>query len=310
MIYCLIWSKRKNKNWDLSHITDRGTSPWPRKSDGRSHRRQVLRRQPDSLDSVDSCLSVSSHSSLSHYQPSSSSSSATTRRFRFHSKSPSQGSGPAQSLNTTQAYRSDSLDDSPTRESVDDEMPQFTSRGTFNPEKGKQKLKATKQSLLRREGAGSDPPDMPQQMVMYGSNEFMVWRTLGHQSIPYPTPCQVYICCQWELMQRPQKPTSNSTLAHPVFAKKFPQVPCTVFPYPKGEEVWQMEMNQWTGSSSVDKTAFYALTVPWQQFVQCQEEIPWAARPRKGNVRIYELDIRPLSITECYRPGKLNSVPQ
>uniref|UniRef100_A0A3B4T364 Myosin IXA n=1 Tax=Seriola dumerili TaxID=41447 RepID=A0A3B4T364_SERDU len=126
-------------------------------SDGRSPRRRALHRQPDSLDSVDSCSSVSSYSSSSHFHPSSSSSSATTRRFRFHSKSPSLGSGPKG------AY---------------DERPQFTSRGTFNPEKGKQKLKGAKHSTLGHSrdggGHGRDPPDIPQQLVLYGSNEFMV----------------------------------------------------------------------------------------------------------------------------------------
>uniref|UniRef100_A0A3B4W9L6 Myosin IXA n=1 Tax=Seriola lalandi dorsalis TaxID=1841481 RepID=A0A3B4W9L6_SERLL len=126
-------------------------------SDGRSPRRRALHRQPDSLDSVDSCSSVSSYSSSSHFHPSSSSSSATTRRFRFHSKSPSLGSGPKG------AY---------------DERPQFTSRGTFNPEKGKQKLKGAKHSTQGHSrdggGHGRDPPDIPQQLVLYGSNEFMV----------------------------------------------------------------------------------------------------------------------------------------
>uniref|UniRef100_A0A673CS24 Myosin IXAa n=1 Tax=Sphaeramia orbicularis TaxID=375764 RepID=A0A673CS24_9TELE len=97
-------------------------------------RQRVLRRQPDSLDSVDSCSSVSSFSSSC----------------------------------------------SPTRDpdGAYDEKPQFTSRGTFNPEKGKQKLKGTKHSTLRhtRDGGGHsrDPPDLPQQLVLYGSNEFMV----------------------------------------------------------------------------------------------------------------------------------------
>ncbi|XP_029979253.1 unconventional myosin-IXAa isoform X3 [Sphaeramia orbicularis] len=168
----------------ISDFSERGpvlTSPWPRRSDGRSPRQRVLRRQPDSLDSVDSCSSVSSFSSSSHFNPSSSSSSSTTRRFRFHSKSASlTSSGPSQG-HTPQASRSDTLDScSPTRDpdGAYDEKPQFTSRGTFNPEKGKQKLKGTKHSTLRhtRDGGGHsrDPPDLPQQLVLYGSNEFMV----------------------------------------------------------------------------------------------------------------------------------------
>uniref|UniRef100_A0A3P8RWG6 Myosin IXA n=1 Tax=Amphiprion percula TaxID=161767 RepID=A0A3P8RWG6_AMPPE len=169
----------------ISDFSERGpalTSPWPRRSDGKSPRRRVLRRQPESLDSVDSCSSVSSYSSSSHYHPSSASSSsaAASRRFRFHSKSPTVGSGPAQALNTSQASRSDSLDSSQTgdQEGTYNERPQFTSRGTFNPEKGKQKLKGARHSTLRHsreeEGHGRDPPDIAPHVVLYGSNEFMV----------------------------------------------------------------------------------------------------------------------------------------
>ncbi|XP_047435965.1 unconventional myosin-IXAa isoform X3 [Mugil cephalus] len=171
----------------ISDFSERGpllTSPWPRRSDGSSPRRPTLRRQPDSLDSVDSCSTVSSYSSSSHFHPSSTSSTATSRRFRFHSKSPTVGSSPvhsqAQTLNTSQASRSESLDNSPTgdQEGTCDERPQFTSRGTYNPEKGKQKLKGSKHATLRhsRESSshGRDPPDIPQHLVLYGSNEFMV----------------------------------------------------------------------------------------------------------------------------------------
>ncbi|XP_069382296.1 unconventional myosin-IXAa isoform X3 [Paralichthys olivaceus] len=168
----------------ISDFSERGpglTSPWPRRSDGKSPRRRVLHRQPDSLDSVDSCYSVSSYSSSSHFHPSSSSSSSTTRRFRFHSKSPASPlQAQAQSLNASQASRSDSLDSSPTgdHEGPYDERPQFTSRGTFNPEKGKQKLRGAKNLTSRHSrdsgGHGRDPPDIPQQLVLYGSNEFMV----------------------------------------------------------------------------------------------------------------------------------------
>ncbi|XP_062281138.1 unconventional myosin-IXAa [Scomber scombrus] len=169
----------------ISDFCERGpvlTSPWPRRSDGKSPRHRTLRRQPDSLDSVDSCSTVSSYSSSSHFNASSSSSSATTRRFRFHSKSPSLGSGPAQTqaVNASHAPRCESIDSSPTAEpeGAYDERPQFTSRGTFNPEKGKQKLKGAKHSTLRHtrdsSGHSRDPPDIPQQLVLYGSNEFMV----------------------------------------------------------------------------------------------------------------------------------------
>uniref|UniRef100_A0A3B3Z502 Myosin IXA n=1 Tax=Poecilia mexicana TaxID=48701 RepID=A0A3B3Z502_9TELE len=143
---------------------------------------------PDSLDSAESFSAVSSYSSSSHFHPSSSSSSsssAATRRFRFHSKAPAVGSSLARSqappLNASQSSRSDSFDGSLTGEQDDayDERPQFTSRGTYNPEKGKQKLKGARHSAARniRDGGGGpgrDPPDIPQHLVLYGSNEFMV----------------------------------------------------------------------------------------------------------------------------------------
>ncbi|KAM7015591.1 LOW QUALITY PROTEIN: unconventional myosin-IXAa [Tautogolabrus adspersus] len=162
----------------ISDFSERGpmvTSPWPQRSDVQSPRRRALRRQPDSVDSVDSCSSVSSYSSSSHFQPMS---SATGRRFRFNNKSPS-GSAQAQSLNTSQASQSDSTDMSPTgdQEMSYDEVPQFISRGTFNPERGKQKLRGAKHSTRRHsregEGRGRDPSDLPQQ-ILYGNNEFMV----------------------------------------------------------------------------------------------------------------------------------------
>uniref|UniRef100_A0A3P8PSN8 Myosin IXA n=1 Tax=Astatotilapia calliptera TaxID=8154 RepID=A0A3P8PSN8_ASTCA len=124
------------------------TLPWTLKSDGKSPRRRVLRRQPASLDSVDSCFTGSSYSSSSHFHPSSSSSST-----RHNSSTGDQ-------------------------EVIYDERPQFTSRGTYNPDKGKQKLKGAKHTAPTpsREGGGHgrDPSDMPQPVVVYGSNEFMV----------------------------------------------------------------------------------------------------------------------------------------
>ncbi|KAJ8417150.1 hypothetical protein AAFF_G00283770, partial [Aldrovandia affinis] len=137
----------------------------PKKSEGKS--RRTLRRQPDSLDSVDSTSTVSSVSS-SYLHP-----SGHARRFRLRSKSPSAG-----------PYRSSPLNDSfdatgPEHEG--EERPQFVSRGTYNPEKGKQKLKPAKSSPQRPreapEASGRKrEPDFgsAQQLVLYGSNEFMV----------------------------------------------------------------------------------------------------------------------------------------
>nr|XP_020461344.1 unconventional myosin-IXa isoform X2 [Monopterus albus] len=181
----------ENLNMDsegiISDFSERyavSTSAWHRRSDRKSPQRRTLHRQPDSLDSVDSCSSVSSYSSSSQFHPSSTSSSATTRRLHFHSKSPSLESGPAQSqaqaLMLSQASQSNSIDSNPTgdQESMYDEKPQFTSRGTFSPEKSKQKVKGAKYSAPRhsREGGshGKDPPNLSQQVAMYGSNEFMV----------------------------------------------------------------------------------------------------------------------------------------
>ncbi|XP_057690091.1 unconventional myosin-IXAa isoform X3 [Corythoichthys intestinalis] len=175
----------ENLNLDSEVISDfsaRGsvlTSPWSRRSDGKSQRQRTLRRQPDSLDSVDSSSSVSPYSSSSHFHSSTSPISNTSRGFQFHStsKSPSSSSGAS---HVPQCSRSDSLNCSPTAEldSVFDERPKFTSRRTFNPEKGKQKLRSTKhlsQRHTRESGAHSrEPPDIQQQLVLYGSNEFMV----------------------------------------------------------------------------------------------------------------------------------------
>ncbi|KAM9408473.1 unconventional myosin-IXAa isoform 2-T2 [Pholidichthys leucotaenia] len=169
----------------VSDVSERGpvlTSVWLRQSDVKSPRRRALQHQPNSLDSVDSCFSASSFSSSSHFNPSSSSSSSTSRRFRFHSKPPAVGSGLAQTsvLNPSQPSQAESLDSSPTgdQEGTYDERPQFSSRGTFNPEKGKQKIKGARHSNPRhsREDGGHsrDPPDLTEHMVLYGSNEFMV----------------------------------------------------------------------------------------------------------------------------------------
>lgn len=185
-----------------------------------SPRRRALRRQPDCLDTVDSCSAVSSYSSSSHFHPSPSSSAASSanRRFRFHAKSAPAGSSVAQAMPLSVPSRSDSLDSSPPgdQEGTFDQRPQFTSRGTFNPERGKQKLRGTRLSSLRNsresEGHGRDPPDIQQQLVLYGSNEFMVWRALAQQSTLYPTSCQAWL---WEIMQRLLISTSQSIPASP-----------------------------------------------------------------------------------------------
>ncbi|XP_068598341.1 unconventional myosin-IXAa [Brachionichthys hirsutus] len=166
----------------ISYFSERDPllTSWPLRSNGKGPRRRALRRQPQSLDSVDSFSSVSSYSSS--FLPSSSSSSAASRRYRFQGKprSVSSGLAQAQAMNASQTRRSDSVDGSPTtdQESIFHERPQFTSRGTFSPEGGKQRMKGAKHSALRHtresDGHSRDPPDIPQPLVLYGSNEFMV----------------------------------------------------------------------------------------------------------------------------------------
>uniref|UniRef100_A0A673GPL5 Unconventional myosin-IXa-like n=1 Tax=Sinocyclocheilus rhinocerous TaxID=307959 RepID=A0A673GPL5_9TELE len=132
-----------------------------KKSEGKS--RRVLRKQPESLDSIDSSSTVSSVSS-SYMQP-----PAQTHKLRLRSKSPS-----------TRLYLSSPPDSLDQPEHDGEERPQFTSRGTFNPEKGKQRLQGAKNSPQRHRdppmggGQKRDPDLPPQQVVVYGSNEFMV----------------------------------------------------------------------------------------------------------------------------------------
>ncbi|XP_061077056.1 unconventional myosin-IXAa-like isoform X1 [Conger conger] len=158
---------------DFSERAPAQAAARPKRSEGKS--RRTLRRQPDSLDSVDSVSTVSSVSSAS-YLPSASSASylpsgTAARRFRYRSNSPSAG-----------PYRSGTLGDSQDGpEPEPEDRAQYSSRGTYNPEKGRQKLKATKSSPQRPR----DPPEAsgrkrepdfssPKQLVLYGSNEFMV----------------------------------------------------------------------------------------------------------------------------------------
>ncbi|XP_043100790.1 unconventional myosin-IXAa isoform X8 [Puntigrus tetrazona] len=133
----------------------------PKKSEGKS--RRVLRKQPESLDSIDSSSTVSSVSSSYMPPP------ARTQKLHLRSKSPS-----------TRLYLSSPPDSLDQPEQDGEERPQFSSRGTFNPEKGKQRLQGTKNSPQRHRdppmgGSQKRDPDLPpQQVVVYGSNEFMV----------------------------------------------------------------------------------------------------------------------------------------
>ncbi|XP_070619064.1 unconventional myosin-IXa isoform X6 [Erythrolamprus reginae] len=150
----------------------------PSKADpaGTSRSRRQLRKQQESVDSVDSLVSSPSLS------PSSSSSClphVTRKRFQIYSKSPFYRAAPSGDTGA--------LERSPGHTKVLDDRPQFTTRGTFNPEKGKQKLKNVKTSSpkakeLPEGSAGTgrkrhpEAADYmsPQQLVLLGNNEFMV----------------------------------------------------------------------------------------------------------------------------------------
>ncbi|XP_074863404.1 unconventional myosin-IXa isoform X2 [Carettochelys insculpta] len=148
----------------------------PVKTESTSRLRRHLRKQQDSLDSVDSLASSPpspSSSCLPH---------VTRKRFHVYSKSPFYRAG-APGETTEQRLGLDGL---PGQLRGLDDRPQFTSRGTFSPEKGKQKLKNVKNSPQKTKeppegaaGAGrkrSTDPDCgsTQQLVLFGNNEFMV----------------------------------------------------------------------------------------------------------------------------------------
>ncbi|KAK9393957.1 unconventional myosin-IXa-like [Crotalus adamanteus] len=145
---------------------------------GTSRSRRQLRKQQESLDSVDSSLPSPSLS------PSSSPSSSclphvTRKRFQIYSKSPFYRAAPSGDTGAPER--------SPGHAKALEDRPQFTTRGTFNPEKGKQKLKnvkipSPKAKELPEGSAGTgrkrhpDAADYlsPQQLVLLGNNEFMV----------------------------------------------------------------------------------------------------------------------------------------
>ncbi|XP_048473063.1 unconventional myosin-IXAa isoform X2 [Rhincodon typus] len=143
--------------------------------------RRPRRKKADSLESVD--LAVHSPSTVSS---SSSCLPPGERRFRFRSKSPSPHAFyHTHNIANSTEQRADG-DGAYSQLKVQEERPQFTSRGTFNPEKGKQKLKMLKRSAQKpkdtTDGASSigtkrsAEPDFGahQQLVVFGNNEFMV----------------------------------------------------------------------------------------------------------------------------------------
>ncbi|XP_012931617.1 unconventional myosin-IXa isoform X8 [Heterocephalus glaber] len=154
-------SKRSERSLGLSSLKAAA------KSEPSGKMRKQLKKQQDSLDFVEStCLS---NTASSH---------GTRKRFQIYSKSP--------------FYRAASASEAPGMEgplgqtkSLEDK-PQFISRGTFNPEKGKQKLKNVRNSPQKTketpEGTvvsghrkAVDPDcSSAQQLALFGNNEFMV----------------------------------------------------------------------------------------------------------------------------------------
>ncbi|XP_043933429.1 unconventional myosin-IXa isoform X2 [Protopterus annectens] len=139
-----------------------------------SKARRQLKKQSDSVDSAES----------GRYSPPTSSASCipqrARRRFHFRSKSPS----PAPSVTTVSSTEYSEVDGPLRQTRGQDDSPQYTSRGTFNPEKGKQKLKAVKVSPQKPKecpegGVGKKKNNesdcrSSQQVVLLGNNEFMV----------------------------------------------------------------------------------------------------------------------------------------
>ncbi|XP_058911954.1 unconventional myosin-IXa isoform X8 [Kogia breviceps] len=141
------------------------------KSEPSGKLRKQLKKQQDSLDSVDSSVSSLCSSSTA-------SSHGTRRRFQMYSKSPfyrASSAGEALGMEGPLG-QTKSLED----------KPQFFSRGTFNPEKGKQKLKNVKNSPQKTKETPEgtvvsgrrktvDPDcSSTQQLALFGNNEFMV----------------------------------------------------------------------------------------------------------------------------------------
>ncbi|XP_064013261.1 unconventional myosin-IXa isoform X2 [Pogoniulus pusillus] len=176
----------ENLNFDSEGaISDRSersvalTALRPAKVEGPSCLRRHPRPRPDPVDPADTSISSSSSSQSS----TSCLPHLPRKRFQMYSKSPFYRAGgpgePPESRTSPEAFTG------PLRYPKD--QPQFTTRGTFNPEKGKQKLKSIKTSPPKTKeppdgGTGGGPrkrnPEADcattQPLVLLGSNEFMV----------------------------------------------------------------------------------------------------------------------------------------
>ncbi|PKU34736.1 unconventional myosin-ixa [Limosa lapponica baueri] len=176
----------ENLNFDSEGaISDRSersvalTSLRPAKVEGPSRLRRHPRTRPDLADPADASISSSSSSQSS----TSCLPHLPRKRFQMYSKSPFYRAGGSGEPPETRASPEGFV--GPLRHPED--RPQFTTRGTFNPEKGKQKLKSVKASPPKTK----EPPDggtgggrkrnpetdcaaATQPLVLLGSNEFMV----------------------------------------------------------------------------------------------------------------------------------------
>ncbi|KAM7102075.1 unconventional myosin-IXa isoform 5-T8 [Ciconia maguari] len=176
----------ENLNFDSEGaISDRSersialTSLRPAKVEGTSRLRRHPRMRPDPADPADASISSSSSSSQSS---TSCLPHLPRKRFQMYSKSPFYRAGGSSEPPETRPSPEGFV--GPLR--YPEDRPQFTTRGTFNPEKGKQKLKSVKTSPPKTK----EPPDggtaggrkrnpeadcaAAQPLVLLGSNEFMV----------------------------------------------------------------------------------------------------------------------------------------
>ncbi|XP_008947166.1 PREDICTED: unconventional myosin-IXa, partial [Merops nubicus] len=177
----------ENLNFDSEGaISDRSersvalTSLRPTKAEGPSRLRRHPRPRPDPMDPAEPTIFFSSSSSQSS---TSCLPHLPRKRFQMYSKSPFYRAGGSGEPPETRASPEGFV--GPLR--YPEDRPQFTTRGTFNPEKGKQKLKSVKTSPPKTKeppdgGTGGGPckrnPEADcattQPLVLLGSNEFMV----------------------------------------------------------------------------------------------------------------------------------------
>ncbi|XP_053784646.1 unconventional myosin-IXa isoform X9 [Desmodus rotundus] len=158
-------SEKAERSLTLSSLKAAG------KSEASGKLRKQLRKQHDSVDSMGSSVSsfCSTNTASSH---------GTRKRFQIYSKSPF--------YRAASAAEAVGVEGPLVQTKTLEDKPQFISRGTFNPEKGKQKLKNVKSSPQktketpegtvvsgRRKAADLDCSPA-QQPALCGSNEFMV----------------------------------------------------------------------------------------------------------------------------------------